>query len=330
MRFFGRFFAACVVLASLAACTMDAAPEVVEDDMVQAEPTIQPQDLIDLKVYFRQRDGRDAHLKPVLREVPVSEDLPRTALALLLEGPTETDPPGLKAPLPTSSRVTRFSVRNGEARVELSRSAVTDVAPKHKRPVDEVLALAAVTNTLTEFPDIRRVRLRIKGQTSRRFWGGWGVPKVLVRDESLISPQSKVALPPLHGFDRRPRRIGMERRRRPVPKVAAVRIQSLTTYLRVTVEVTGGKGRSLKGPVPPAQARRDGKKIVLRVQGNPAKKVGGRLAGSVRDPALRGGRVDVTKGRPRQVVVRLRSHRPAKFLLHTLSEPARVVLDIQR
>lgn len=331
-----RFCAALLVAASVAACTSDApAPEAVDADvkeMVDAEESIQSRDLVDLTIYFRKHQGGTGHLEPVLREVPINADLPRTALGLLLDGPAPNDPPGLRAPLPTTSRVTKFAVRKGEARVELSRAAVADADRVGKRPDNEVLALAAVTNTLTEFPDIRRVRLRIKGQRNRRFWGGWGVPDILVRDESLISHRARAQTPPLDDFGGRPQRIGVAQRRRPAPTVAAVRVQSLTTYVRVTVEVTSAGGGPLKGPVPPTTARRNGRSIVLRVRGNPTKKVTGSLASQVRDPTLLRGRVTVMRQqrRPREVVVRLRSRRPPKFWLHALSEPARVVLDIRR
>lgn len=300
--------------------------------MVEAEESIQARDLVDLTVYFRKHQGGVSHLEPVLREVPVSKDLPRTALRLLLDGPAPEDPPGLRAPLPTTSRVTKFAVRKGEARVELSRAAVADAERVGNHPDNEVLALAAVTNTLTEFPDIRRVRLRIKGQRQRRFWGGWGIPKILVRDESLISHRARTQTPPLRDFGGRPERIGVAQRGRRAPKVAAVRVQSLTTYVRVTVEVTSAGGDALEGPVPLTTAKRNGRSVVLRVRANPTKKVTGSLTSQLRDPALQRGRVEVTRQqrRPREVVVRLKSQRPPKFLLHALSEPARVVLDIRR
>ena len=290
---------------------------------------MQPRELVDLTIYFRQKQGRDVHLKPVLREVPINDDLPRTALGLLLDGPTRNDPPQLRPPLPTTTRVTKFAVHKGTASVQLSGKAVADAHRVGKRSDHEVLALAAVANTLTEFPDIERVRLRVKGR-GQRFWGGWGLPDLLVRDDSLVGPQPRLSIPPLDGFGRRPKQmgVGQGRRRRP-PAVAAVRVQSLTTYLRVTVEVTSAKGGPLRGPVPPTSVRRRGKNIVLRVRGDAARKVSGSLAKQLRDPAFRGGRVRITR-QPRAVVVRLAARRPTQFWLHTLSEPARIVLDIRR
>ena len=155
------------------------------------------------------------------------------------------------------------------------------------------------------------------------------MPPMLVRDETVISPHKPLWIAELDGFSRRPQRVGVAEPRRSAPAVGAVRVQSLSTYLRVTVEVTAANGEPLKGPVPPTVARRVGKNIVLRVRGTPRTKIAGRLDKQLRDPAFRSGRVDVV-GRPADVVVRLRPRRDRPFWLHTLSEPARVVLDIRR
>jgi hypothetical protein len=320
-----------VVVAATAACTTSQAPAPqAVDEILAAEGSVQPTDLVDLTVYYRAGRGRNANLQPVIREVPVNDDLPRTALTLLLEGPGADELRALQPPLPTSSRVRSFDVQSGTARVVLSRHAVTDLrSVGGKSPENEVMALAAVANTLTEFPDIVRVRLRIAGQRAGQFWGTWGLPQMLVRDETVISPQKRLWISDLEGFSRLPQRVGVAEPRRSAPAVGAVRVQSLSTYLRVTVEVTAANGEPLKGPVPPSVARRAGRSIVLRVRGTPRTKVAGTLDKQLRDPAFRSGRVDVV-GRPADVVVRLRPRRDKPFWLHTLSEPARVVLDIQR
>lgn len=322
--------AALVLVVFAGACTSQAPPpEVVTKEVLAAEGRVQPRDLVDLTIYYRRGRGRLASLARVIREVPVDADLPRTALTLLLEGPAENDPPALQAPLPTTSRIHRFAVSNGTANVVLSRHAVTDAHRVGKQPEHEIMALAAVANTLTEFPDIQRVKLRIDGQSGRRFWGTWGLPHTLIRDESVIEPQRRAEIPSLDEFSQRPQRIGVAQRRRRAPAISAVRVQSQSAYLRVTVEVTSATGGPLTGPVPPSSARRSGKAIVLRVRGVPSKRLAGSLEKQLRDPAFKSGRIDVT-GRPMNVVVRLRPRRPSQYWLHTLSEPARVVLDVRR
>lgn len=302
----------------------------VDKGVLRAEATPQPADRVDLKIYHRQGSGPDAHLSAVTREVRVNDNLPHTALTLLLKGPGKGDPKSLRAALPTTARVLSLTVRDGTAAVLLSREAVAHAARVGKREEHEAMALAAVANTLTEFPDIRRVRLRIRGQRGGRFWGAWGVPEVLVRDESLIDPAMRGPyVPPLAGFSHRRQKVGVPHRRKP-PKVEAVRVQSQATFVRITVEVTAAHGGALRGPVPPTSVRHTGRKrVVLAVRGRPGKKVAGDMRDKLNDPSVKAARVDV-RSKPAAVVVQLRPRRRSEFWLHTLPEPARIVLDIRR
>ena len=319
------------VVLALVACTDEQPAPVTPANTaaIQAESTPQAPDLVDLTIYYRHGNGEDAHLEPVKREVEVAGDLPRTAMSLLLKGPAKGDPRHLRAPLPTTTRLLAMKVRKGTARVRLSREAVADARRVGRKPAHEAMALAAVANTLTEFPDIRRVRLQVAGTGGRKFWGGWGLPKYLVRDERIIEPAMRGGhVPSLDGFGHRKQRVGVAHRRRP-PKVGAVRVASHATFVRVTVEVTSASGGPLKGPVPPTHVRHRGKRVVLKVHGRPRVKVAGNIRNELHDPAIAAARVDVRR-KPHQVVINVRPRRRAQFWLHTLSEPARVVLDIRR
>jgi ribosomal protein S7 len=55
----------------------------------------------------------------------------------------------------------------------------------------------------------------------------------------------------------------------------------------------------------------------------------GNISKQLKDPALKTARVHVGR-KPHRVVVTVRPRRRTAFWLHTLSEPARVVLDIRR
>jgi len=348
-----RRIIAVLLCAALAACTSDQAPPVaapVDREALQAEATPQPADLVDLLIYYRHGRGADAHLEPVKRAVPVTNDLPRTAMLLLLQGPAKKDPRVLHAPLPRSTKLVGLNVRKGTAVLTLSREAITHARRVGKRPEHEAMALAAVANTLTEFPAIRQVRLRIQGVPARRMWGGWGRPRLLVRDDSAVEPDSLGAVvPPLDSFSHRPQHVGVKQRRRS-PRVAAVRIESRATYLRVALEVTAAGGGNLRGPVPPSLARhivhakRGGRgkgmakgparshsrrTISLIVRAQPRRSLARALRTKVSDPLVSRATVSV-RGRPRRVVVRIRPTRRTQFWLHTLSKPARVVLDIRR
>ena len=319
---------ACVLLA----CTAEPAPPAaapMNDAVLEAEATPQPEDKVSLTIYYRHGSGRDVYLDGVKREVTVNDELPQTAMKLLLAGPGKDDARALRAPLPPGTRLLHFSTREGTADVRLSREAITRRKRVGDRPEHESMALAAVANTMTEFPDIQRVRLSVQGAKRRQFWGSWGLPDLLVRDDTVVKPPLREPhVPPLAGFSTRGQRVGVSDRRRP-PKVAAVRVQSQTTHVRLTAEVTSAGGGELSGPVPPTHVRRNGNRLVLKVRGRPGKSLAGDIRDQLADPAVRAARVDV-RSKPDRVVVTLRPHRRTKFWLHTLSKPARVVLDIRR
>lgn len=326
-----RSLTACALAATLASCTPEQPPPTatVDSEVVQAEATPQPADQVDLTVYFRQGRGADSFLTPVKRTVPVADAQPRQAIELLLRGPGRRDPRRLFPPLPPGTKLRAIDVRRGTATITLSHHAVSRAKQLGKRPEHEALALASVVNTLTEFPAVRRVRLYVQGKSKRNFWGFWGLPAVLVRDESVIDPQQAQLWPPLEGFNDKRQALGVKHRKRQ-PAVAAVRVEPRATYTRLTVEVTSADGSDLEGPVPPSEARRAGRgRLRLKVLGRPTKAVVGDIKNELRDPVFSAARVNV-RGKPHRVIVTLRPRRRTEFWLHTLSEPARVVLDIRR
>ena len=289
--------------------------------------------MVDLTVYYRRGRGPGAYLTPQIREVALPRANPEVALELLLKGPQRGDAPRLEPALPRTTEVREFAVNDGVARVILSRHAVDDAPRIGRRPEHEALALAAVANTLTEFPEVRSVRLKVQGPSGKRFWGFWGLPVALLRDTSVIDPEAhNRVVPAFDDFSRRKQRVGVIQRKRQQPAIAAVRAQSFATYTRLTVEVTSANGSDLRGPVPPSVARHLGsRRLVLQVLGRPSGAVAGSLSNKLDDPAFRAARVDV-EGKPHRIVVTLRPRlrqRP-EFWLHALSEPARIVLDIRR
>jgi hypothetical protein len=321
-----RCVLACVVaVTALGACRSEA-PSM--NRVVAAESTMQPDDRVDLTVYFRSGRGEEAHLAPVTREVAVSDDLPRTAIELLIEGPDPDGAEALHPVLPPTTRIHSLTLDGDTAALDLSREVVDDAATVGNRPEHEALALAAIADTLTEFPDISRVHLTVDGEGGGPFWGAWGLPDVLVRDERAIDPQSPGHLSSgPEGFSRRKQSLGMDQNRRQT--ISAVRARPSATFLRVTVEVVGHNGRPLVGPVPRSTVRRAGDDIVLTVRGNPRGVDTGNLGAKFSDPAFDSARVRVTHD-PAAVVITVTPKRSRPFKLHTLADPARVVLDIRR
>jgi hypothetical protein len=296
------------------------------DHAVAKEVATQAPDMVDVTVYFRQGRGPSAHLVPVVREIPVAGELARTALELTLKGPGPQDPKTLRPAVPSTTTVRSFSVDGGTATVDLSGAVIRDADAVGPRPEHELLALAAVANTLTEFPEITRVAMTVDGRPGGPFWGGWGLPEVLFRDESVVGGATPAAVVPRLGtFSRRPQQAGTPGR--PEAVVSGVRIRPRVTYVRVTLELEEADGTDLVGPLPPSVARRRGDNIRISVAARAAAGIAGDHA--IDDPALRGARVDVRADAP-SVSVTVSPNRPVPFALRTLTDPTRVVLDIRR
>lgn len=316
---------ALVWLLLLLACSAEQ-PATELEHAVAKEAATQAPDMVDLTLYFRHGRGADAYLVPVVREVPVGTDLPRTALDLILRGPAPQDPPALHPAVPPATEVRSFDVDGTTASVDLSADVVSRAAEVGDRPEHELLALAAITNTLTEFPEITRVALTVDGAAGGAFWGGWGLPGVLFRDESVVGSEAMPGdIPALDTFSRRTQVTGGARRSGAV--VSSVRIRPRSTYLRVTVELTDAKGAGLIGSAPPARASRHGDDIRMSVDAEAVAGVAGDQL--IDDPAFRSARVDVRKGPP-SVSVTVSPQRRTDFALRTLTDPTRIVLDIRR
>lgn len=336
--------AGCLVLA---ACT--AAPPAAEVSRAQEGPavvapsaaeaardSVQASDVVDLRVYFRSGTGRDAFLTPVVREVPLDADLPRAALDLLLAGPGAADG-AVRAPLPATTKVTGFRVDGDTAYVDLSPEIIADAASVGASPEHEALALAAVANTLTEFPTIAQVRLTVDGVADGRragldigrFWGGWGLPERLVRDPSVVGPiTDDGGLVDLGRFSRASQTLG-SREASPV-SVTSVRARQRTTYLRLTVELADATGDAAPAGPPPTRASLRGGDVVLEIDGvveyAADMAVGQRL--DLQDPAFNAVGVERTD-LPGTVRIMVSPVESDEFYLHTLTSPTRVVLDVR-
>lgn len=291
-----------------------------------ASPAVDQEGTVDLRVYLRAGEGEQAYLQPVSRRAAIAVDLPRRALELLLAGPLAEDGSDVRAPLPPETTVRTFDVHGDTAVVDLSSAA-------GQAPVDaplaehELLALAAIANTLTEFPEIHRVRLTVAGQ--RRLWGAWSVPETLGRDEQAIGPRAEGdALPTPARFTADPQQVG-------VADGGPVTIKSVRTFdrlgfVRMVVELADAGGELPAAGIPATGASLEAGRLTLRIDD---------VLSSGAEP-LPGGRL-LLEGLPFASIEAEAGELPGPvrfalpsgdrpFWLHTLSSPTRVVLDVRK
>lgn len=318
------------MLALPAACTgANRSPDSGQQAAQLADTAVLDDDMVLLTLYFRSGNGAEALLAPVERLAPVGEDLPRLALEELLRGPTEDDGRALDRPLPADTVLMAFSVADGTAFVTLSRNVVTDARTVGNAPRQEALALAALANTMTEFPSIHRVRLTVDGLTDPTdFWGGWGLPDTLVRDETLIAPANgKDGLPDLSRFRRTAQSAGTPDAAQ--ARVASVRVRDRITYVRVVAELHDATDTSLPAAAaPPVRARTSTDGLVLDLTN-----VAGGADLEAPDQPLESpfGALQFDTGPTEhslRITVPLEADRD--FYLHTMSGPTRIVLDVKK
>jgi hypothetical protein len=327
-RFRGAVAVALLALL-LPACARSAPPPGAGGSaLVEATPTLADEDTVELTVYLRSGSGPEAFLVPALRTAPVGEDLPRVALELLLDGPVPADGAGVHAPLPTTTTVRAFAVQGDTAVVDLSREAITDAASVGASAEHELLALAAVADTLTDFPAIDWVRLTVDG-AGERFWGAWGLPPVLTRDETLIGkPHEGELLPSPARFVLTEQRVG-------VAGAAPVRVRSVRTidrlaFLRVVIELAGD-GDAPAVAVPPARAWAEGGRLLLEIDDTLESAAGMAPGQRLRLDGMPFQTLEAADGElpgPLRLAVAPGDGHP--FWLHTLTSPTRVVLDVRK
>ncbi|MDI6709422.1 MAG: Gmad2 immunoglobulin-like domain-containing protein [Thermoanaerobacterales bacterium] len=119
-------------------------------------------------VYYLKTTDKDMYLVREVHEVARTEDTIRAALEELIHGNPVTE--GAARVLPPETRVRGVKVDNGLATVDFSR----EVLQANVGAVGEALGIQSVVNTLTEFPDIKRVAFQVEGGLDERAMDWWG------------------------------------------------------------------------------------------------------------------------------------------------------------
>jgi len=131
---------------------------------------------LDLAVYYLRGYKGRRYLAPEWHPVPYTRAVAAAAVGELLGGQPLS--PGSRRPFPAGARLRGARVEGGTATVDLSGSGLRDPPGRAGR-----WPLQALVHTLTQFPTVRRVVVRV---------GGRAVTDPLARDPSL--PLAPIAL----------------------------------------------------------------------------------------------------------------------------------------
>jgi len=152
-------------------------PEEKKRDYLEQENL--PEGVLYLKVYFLE--GRGHYLLPITFAFPWTEGVARASLEKLIEGPTPAQEMrfGLRSPVPPTTKILGLTIRDGLAKLDLSRSFLS------YDPGEERQVLNSLIFTLLQFPTIKEVEILVEGEVPEFFPGGTPGKGPFDRDRGL-------------------------------------------------------------------------------------------------------------------------------------------------
>lgn len=135
-------------------------------------------DMVPVKVYFGSQDGQQ--LEAEIHRLKNDAPLVQRAMEILAAGPQNTD---LWPVLPLTTKVKSVIVKERIAYVDFSDEMLKQGFGGSSR---EILAVAAIVNTLTEFPAVERVQILVEGEKVSSLFGHMDVTAPLGRSPDII------------------------------------------------------------------------------------------------------------------------------------------------
>ncbi len=115
------------------------------------------------------------------REIPKVTGIARATMEELIKGPLGLE---LESTLPASTKLLDINVReDGLAIVDFSSDLIKDLPAT---ATAERLAVYSIVNTLTQFPTVQEVKMRVEGRTIDTLLGYMQIEDALVRDTSIV------------------------------------------------------------------------------------------------------------------------------------------------
>ncbi len=135
-------------------------------------------DRIPVKVYFASHDAD--YLEAEIHRLNNDELVLQRTMEILVAGPRNTE---LWPVIPPATKVKSVIVKERTAYVDFSEEIVKSGFGGSSR---EVLAVAAIVNTLTEFTEVERVQILVEGKKVSTLFGHMDVSEPLSRSPGII------------------------------------------------------------------------------------------------------------------------------------------------
>jgi spore germination protein GerM len=133
---------------------------------------------VDVRVYFGSHDAE--HIVAEKYKVKNDALLMQRSMEILIGGPRNPD---LLAVVPPAAKVKSVLVKDGIAYVDFSDEMLTHRFGGSSR---EILAVAAIVDTLTEFPAVDGVQILVEGKKVSTLFGHMDVSGPLGRSPGII------------------------------------------------------------------------------------------------------------------------------------------------
>ena len=157
-------------------------PETVTPTVVIESPKSVPTIIGEARtvtLYFA--DSTASKLVAEERQVAKVVGIGRVSLEELIKGPTQAS---LKPTLPATTKLLDINIKaDGLAIVDFSGSLIKELPAS---ATAEKLAIYSIVNTLTQFPTVQKVELRVDGKKVDTLLGHEKIDQSLVRNTSLI------------------------------------------------------------------------------------------------------------------------------------------------
>lgn len=140
------------------------------------EPPVVEQ--VPVKVYFGTHDAEN--LVAEVYNVKKTDPLMQRSMEILINGPKN---PELVAVVPSAAKLKSVAVKDRIVYVDFSEEMVAQRFGGSSR---EILAVAAIVNTLTEFPEVDGVQILVEGKKVTTLFGHMDITEPLGRSPNII------------------------------------------------------------------------------------------------------------------------------------------------
>ena len=146
---------------------------------------------VDVSIYFAKYSDNQAYLEPEIRKISKDTNFYKTVIEELINGPLSKE---LYPTIPSDTKVNYVTIKDTIATVDFSKEIITSVEQIPHSSTTEILAIYSIVNTLTNFEEIKKVKITVEGKDSGQidglyiedFWGHLGIYETFSRDEEAI------------------------------------------------------------------------------------------------------------------------------------------------